>query len=202
MAWNPLSSPATAVASTEYFPPKNFAKYVPQLRSICILDSRMRQGCVLSSRLFSSVLEIAFARWPASVEDSGLDLCDGGPALFDFRFAEDILVFGTTYHVEAHCWAKLWKIWRQWAYTWMWMEQGSWHDKPSNPQDNNTQWIDHINYWPGNKPQVAWLHANKYVGEIMTSDADHRLQSAAKVFAKIVIGWLCRIGSCLSRSNT
>lgn len=202
MTWNPLPSLATAGGSTECLRRKKFAKDVPQLRSFCILDSRMRQGCVLSRRLFSSVLEMAFAGWRASVEGFGLDLYAGGPALVDFMFADDILFYWTTYHVETHCWANLWKILRQWAYTWMWMEQGSWHHKPSDPQDNNTQWIDRINYWPWNKPQVAWLHANKYVGKIMTSDADHRLQSAAKVFAKIVIGWLCRIGSCLSRSNT
>ena len=45
----------------------------------------VRQGCVLSPRLFNSVLEIAKACWCASVGDLGLDLGDGGPALLDLR---------------------------------------------------------------------------------------------------------------------
>ena len=55
----------------------------------------MNQSC----RLFNSVLEMAMACWRASVDDLGLDLGDGGPALLDFRFAEDILIFGTSYPV-------------------------------------------------------------------------------------------------------
>ena len=59
----------------------------------------MRQGCVLSPRLFNSVLEMAMACWRASVEDLGLDLRDVEPALLDFRFADEILMFRTSYHV-------------------------------------------------------------------------------------------------------
>ena len=29
----------------------------------------------------------------------GIDLCDGGRSLLDLRFADDILIFGTDYHV-------------------------------------------------------------------------------------------------------
>ena len=50
----------------------------------------VRQGCVLSHRLFNSVLEMAMACWRSSVENLGLDLCNGGPALLDIRFADDI----------------------------------------------------------------------------------------------------------------
>ena len=42
---------------------------------------------------------MAMACWRASVEDLGLDLGDGGQALLDFRFADDILIFGTSYQV-------------------------------------------------------------------------------------------------------
>ena len=59
----------------------------------------VRQGCVLSPRLFNYVLEMAMACWRASVDDLGLDLGDGGPALLDFRFAYDILIFGTSYQL-------------------------------------------------------------------------------------------------------
>ena len=37
---------------------------------------------------------MAMACWRASVDDLGL-----GPALLDFRFADDILIFGTSYQV-------------------------------------------------------------------------------------------------------
>ena len=50
----------------------------------------VRQGRVLSPRLFNPVLEMAMACWRASVEELGLDLRYGGPALLDFRFADDI----------------------------------------------------------------------------------------------------------------
>ena len=54
-------------------------------------------------------LSKAFDRvsWPAlwralsqqALSNLGLDLRDGGPDLLDFRFADDILIFGTSYHV-------------------------------------------------------------------------------------------------------
>ena len=59
----------------------------------------VRQGCVLSPRLFCSVLEMSMANWRDEMEHLGLDLCDGGRSLLDLRFADDILIFGTNYHV-------------------------------------------------------------------------------------------------------
>ena len=59
----------------------------------------VRQGCVLSPRLFCSVLEMSMANWRDEMEHLGLDLRDGGRSLLDLRFADDILIFGTDYHV-------------------------------------------------------------------------------------------------------
>ena len=59
----------------------------------------VRQGCVLSPRLFCSVLEMSMANWRDEMEHLCLDLCDGGRSLLDLRFADDILIFGTNYHV-------------------------------------------------------------------------------------------------------
>ena len=56
----------------------------------------VRQGCVLSPRLFSSVLEMALSSWRAKMEAEGLSLEDGLKPLLDLRFADDILVFCTT----------------------------------------------------------------------------------------------------------
>ena len=39
------------------------------------------------------------ANWRDEMEHLGLDLCDGGRSLLDLRFADDILIFGTNYHV-------------------------------------------------------------------------------------------------------
>ena len=59
----------------------------------------VRQGCVLRPRLFCSVLEMSMANWRDEMERLGLDLRDGGRSLLDLRFADDILIFGTDYHV-------------------------------------------------------------------------------------------------------
>ena len=39
------------------------------------------------------------ANWRDEMEHLGLDLRDGGRSLLDLRFADDILIFGTDYHV-------------------------------------------------------------------------------------------------------
>ena len=57
----------------------------------------VRQGCVLSPRLFCAVLEMAMGMWRRTVGKLRLDLGDGGPTLLDLRFADDILIFATTY---------------------------------------------------------------------------------------------------------
>ena len=61
----------------------------------CGFDIRggVRQGCVLSPRLFSAVLEMALSSWRAKMEAEGLSLEDGLRPLLDLRFADDILVF-------------------------------------------------------------------------------------------------------------
>ena len=53
----------------------------------------MRQGCVLSPRLFCAVLQFAMRKWRLKVGDLGFDLLDGMPHLIDLRFADDILFF-------------------------------------------------------------------------------------------------------------
>ena len=61
----------------------------------------VRQGCVLSPRLFSSVLEMALSSWRAKMEAEGLSLEDVKP-LLDLRFADDILLFCTTLDKTRH----------------------------------------------------------------------------------------------------
>ena len=53
----------------------------------------VRQGCVLSPRLFCAVLHFAMRKWRMKVGDLGFDLSDGMPHLIDPRFADDILLF-------------------------------------------------------------------------------------------------------------
>ena len=50
----------------------------------------VRQGCVLSPRSFSAVLELAMRKWRHAVGQAGIDLMDGAPHLIDLRFADDI----------------------------------------------------------------------------------------------------------------
>ena len=62
----------------------------------CISKS-VRQGCVLSPRSFSCVLEVAFGCWRRKVGNPGLDFQDGMHTLSDLRFADDILLFAKTF---------------------------------------------------------------------------------------------------------
>ena len=62
----------------------------------------VRQGCVLSLRLFCSVLEWALDKWRMRVRTEGIDLEDGGDPLLDLRFADDILVFATSSQQAAY----------------------------------------------------------------------------------------------------
>ena len=57
------------------------------------MTSGVRQGCVLSPRKFSAVLQWAINGWRRDVPLKGFDLGDGQPALLDLRFADDILLF-------------------------------------------------------------------------------------------------------------
>ena len=59
----------------------------------------VRQGCVLSPRLFCSVLQIALKIWRARAEDVGhvgIDLDDDMKLLLDLRFANDLFLFANT----------------------------------------------------------------------------------------------------------
>ena len=60
------------------------------------IKAGVRQGCVLSPRLFSCVLEVALKKWREQLQDGGLDFGDGGIPLLDLRFADDILLFATS----------------------------------------------------------------------------------------------------------
>ena len=54
----------------------------------------VRQGRVLSPRLFCSVLEWALSKWRAQCNGVGYDVQDGGVSLLDLRCVDDILIFG------------------------------------------------------------------------------------------------------------
>ena len=53
----------------------------------------VRQGCVLSARLFSAALEWAMADWRAKIQNNGISIGDGASNLTDLRFADDLLIF-------------------------------------------------------------------------------------------------------------
>ena len=61
------------------------------------ITSGVRQGCVLSPRIFSAVLQWAMKGWKRDVPLKGFDFGDGQPALLDLRFADDILLFAKSY---------------------------------------------------------------------------------------------------------
>ena len=53
----------------------------------------VRQGCVLSPRLFCAVLEWAMRDWKQTGQNFGIQLQTNAQALTDLRFADDILLF-------------------------------------------------------------------------------------------------------------
>ena len=67
------------------------------------IKAGVRQGCVLSPRLFCSVLQWAMRDWRAWAEGNGwgIDFHDGYPPLLDLRFADDILIFSETAETAA-----------------------------------------------------------------------------------------------------
>ena len=57
------------------------------------ITAGVKQGCVLSPRLFSATLEWALRGWKNASQGAGIDLRDGLPNLMEIRFANDILLF-------------------------------------------------------------------------------------------------------------
>ena len=143
----------------------------------------VRQGCVLSPRLFNSVLEMAIACWRASVEDLGLDLGDGGQALLDFRFADDILIFGTSYQVVG---TLLDKLVENLAAVGLQLNAEktknltSQAQPPASLQTPNGLTISIVDQESGHK----WLGCmlTTTLGKSTTWDVDHRLQAASRAF--------------------
>ena len=62
------------------------------------ISASVRQGCVLSPRLFCAVLREAMRSWRYAEERNGLNVQDGLQHLLDLRFADDILLFAETSH--------------------------------------------------------------------------------------------------------
>ena len=60
------------------------------------ISGGVRQGCVLSPRLFCAVLQLAMGGWRRNVDAAGIDLYDNLPKLLDVRFADDVFIFTTS----------------------------------------------------------------------------------------------------------
>ena len=118
-----------------------------------------------------------------SVDDLGLDLGDGGPALLDFRFADDILTFGTSYQVVGTLLDKLVKNLATVGFqlnaekTKIVTSQAQ---PPATLQTPNGLTISIVDQESSHK----WLGCmlTTTLEKSTTWDVDHRLQSASRVF--------------------
>ena len=75
--------------------------------------SGVRQGCVLSPRLFCAALELAMSECRLANPHGGVDLGDAMPRLLDLRFADDILIFANTKEEVQNLLDSLVHIWQR-----------------------------------------------------------------------------------------
>ena len=139
----------------------------------------VRQGCVLSPRFFCSVLEMAKTCWRVAVEDLGLDLRYGGPALLDFKFACDILIFGTSYNVIGigTLLEKIVENLEAVGLQLMWTKNFTSQAQPLRLQTPNGLTISSIDL---ESIRMAWITTP--LEKSTTRDVDHRLQTATNMF--------------------
>ncbi len=60
------------------------------------INAGVRQGCILSPRLFSAALQFHMSAWRQQVNHVGINLEDGYQSLLDLRLADDVLLFATS----------------------------------------------------------------------------------------------------------
>ena len=145
--------------------------------------SGVRQGCVLSPRLFCAALELAMSEWRLANPHGGVDLGDDMPHLLDLRFADDILIFANT---KGEVQNLLDSLVRHLATAGLVLNTSKTlaltteAQPPSFIQVGDSHMIKVLGYSESHK----WLGCMLSASPGLDSDVEYHLQQAAKAFQK------------------
>ena len=145
--------------------------------------SGVRQGCVLSPRLFCAALEVAMSEWRLANPHGGVDLGDAMPRLLDLRFADDILIFANTKEEVQNL---LDSLVRHLATAGLVLNTSKTvaltteAQPPSFIQVGDSHMIKVL----GDSESHKWLGCMLSASPGLDSDVEHHLQQAAKAFQK------------------
>ena len=144
--------------------------------------SSVRQGGVLSPRLFCAALELAMSEWRLAKPHGGINFGDAMLRLLDLRFADDILIFPNTIKEVQNLLDSLVRhlVTARLVLNTSETVALAEAQPPSCIQVGDSHMIKVLGYSESHK----WLGCMLCASPGLDSDVEYRLQQAAKAFQK------------------